>query len=134
MIFSENNRFYPTLYNNLKGWIRHIKKETAAIQFDIEVDMALTEFAAMAAGFDLLECDVPGHSLIRFTVDHYIDDGGRERKTAERLFRSRWLMLYPYIRRKVWNTTLLRLLLRMKLKNKLLTIFFIRRLPVHAKT
>ena len=83
VIFSENNRFYPSLYNNLKGWIRHIKKETAAIQFDIEVDMALTEFAAMAAGFDLLECDVPGHSLIRFTVDHYIDDGGREKNSRE---------------------------------------------------
>ncbi|WP_448920982.1 AAA family ATPase [Eubacterium sp.] len=83
VIFSENNRFYPTLYNNLKGWIRHIKKETAAIQFDIEVDMALTEFAAMAAGFDLLECDVPGHSLIRFTVDHYIDDDGREKNSRE---------------------------------------------------
>lgn len=83
VIFSENNRFYPTLYNNLKGWIRHIKKETAAIQFDIEVDMALTEFAAMAAGFDLLECDVPGHSLIRFTVDHYIDNDGREKNSRE---------------------------------------------------
>ena len=83
VIFGENNRFYPTLYNNLKGWIRHIKKETAAIQFDIEVDMALTEFAAMAAGFDLLECDVPGHSLIRFTVDHYVDDDGREKNNRE---------------------------------------------------
>ena len=83
VIFNEHNRFYPTLYNNLKGWIRNIKKETAAIQFDIEVDMALTEFAAMAAGFELLECDVPGHSLIRFTVDHYVDDDGREKNSRE---------------------------------------------------
>lgn len=83
VIFNEHNRFYPTLYNNLKGWIRNIKKETAAIEFDIEVDMALTEFAAMAAGFELLECDVPGHSLIRFTVDHYVDDDGREKNNRE---------------------------------------------------
>lgn len=83
VIFNEHNRFYPTLYNNLKGWIRNIKKETAAIEFDIEVDMALTEFSAMAAGFELLECDVPGHSLIRFTVDHYVDDDGREKNSQE---------------------------------------------------
>ncbi len=83
VIFNEHNRFYPTLYNNLKGWIRRIEKDTAAIQFDIEVDMALTEFAAMAAGFELLECDVPGHSLIRFTVDHYVDDDGREKNNKE---------------------------------------------------
>lgn len=83
VIFNEHNRFYPTLYNNLKGWIRNIKKETAAIEFDIEVDMALTEFAAMTAGFELLECDVPGHSLIRFTVDHYVDDDGREKNNRE---------------------------------------------------
>ena len=83
VIFNEHNRFYPTLYNNLKGWIRNIKKETAAIEFEVEVDMALTEFAAMAAGFDLLECDVPGHSLIRFTVDHYVDDDGREKNSRE---------------------------------------------------
>lgn len=83
VIFNEHNRFYPTLYNNLKGWIRNIKKETAAIEFDIEVDMALTEFAAMAAGFELLECDVLGHSLIRFTVDHYVDDDGREKNSRE---------------------------------------------------
>ena len=83
VIFNEHNRFYPTLYNNLKGWIRNIKKETAAIEFDIEVDMALTEFSAMAAGFELLECDIPGHSLIRFTVDHYVDDDGREKNSQE---------------------------------------------------
>ncbi len=80
VIFNEHNRFYPTLYNNLKGWIRRIEKSTAAIQFDVEVDMALTEFAAMEAGFYLLECDVPGHSLIRFSVDHYVDDDGHEKE------------------------------------------------------
>lgn len=83
IIFNEYNRFYPTLYNNLKGWIRHIEKKTAVIQFEVEVDMALTEFAAIEAGFELLECDVPGHSLIRFSVDHYVDDDGREKNSKE---------------------------------------------------
>lgn len=83
VIFNEHNRFYPTLYNNLKGWIRNINKGTAFIEFDVEVDMALTEFAATTAGFELLECDVPGHSLIRFTVDHFVDDDGREKNNRE---------------------------------------------------
>lgn len=83
VIFNEHNRFYPTLYNNLKGWIRNINKGAAFIEFDVEVDMALTEFAATTAGFELLECDVPGHSLIRFTVDHYVDDDGREKSNRE---------------------------------------------------
>jgi len=83
IIFNEFNRFYPTLYNNLKGWIRHIKKESATIQFDIEVDMPLTEFAARTAGFELLECNIPGRSLIRFSVDHYVDDDAREKNARE---------------------------------------------------
>ena len=66
-----------------KGWIRRIKKESGIIQFDIEVDMPLTEFAANTAGFELLDCDVPGHSLIRFYVDHYVDDDAREKNDRE---------------------------------------------------
>ena len=83
VIFNEYNRFYPTLYNNLKGWIRHIERTDTVIKFDVEVDMPLTEFAAATAGFSLLECDVPGHSLIHFAVDRYVDDDGRERQNAE---------------------------------------------------
>lgn len=37
----------------------------------------------MAAGFELLECDVPGRSLIRFKVDHYVDDDGRDQNSRE---------------------------------------------------
>lgn len=83
VIFNEFNRFYPILYNNLKGWIRRIKKEPGIIQFDIEVDMPLTEFSANTAGFELLDCNVPGHSLIRFSVDHYVDDDAREKNDKE---------------------------------------------------
>lgn len=79
VIFNEYNRFYPILYNNLKGWIRRISKGTASIEFDIEVDMPLTEFEASTAGFDLIDCQVKGHSLIRFSVDNYVDDDTGER-------------------------------------------------------
>lgn len=83
VIFNEQNRFYPTLYNNLKGWIRRIESTGRAIQFDIEVDMALNEFAAMDAGFDLLDCNITGHSLIRFSVNHYVDDDSHEKSSDE---------------------------------------------------
>lgn len=79
VIFNEYNRFYPILYNNLKGWIRRISKGVASIEFDIEVDMPLTEFEASTAGFELLDCKVKGHSLIRFSVDNYVDDDTGER-------------------------------------------------------
>ena len=83
VIFNEQNRFYPTLYNNLKGWIRGINKTAGAIEFDVEVDMALNEFGASAAGFELLDCDIPGHSMIRFSVNHYVDDDAREKQSDE---------------------------------------------------
>lgn len=83
IIFNEQNRFYPTLYNNLKGWIRGIEKTGAAIQFDIEVDMALDEFGAKAAGLKLLDCEMPGRSMIRFSVGHYVDDDAREKQSNE---------------------------------------------------
>jgi len=83
VIFNEQNRFYPTLYNNLKGWIRGINKTAVAIEFDVEVDMALNEFGASAAGFELLDCDIPGHSMIRFSVNHYVDDDAREKQSDE---------------------------------------------------
>lgn len=83
IIFDEQNRFYPTLYNNLKGWIRGIEKTEATIQFDVEVDMTLNEFGAKAAGFKLLECKIPGHSMISFVVSHYVDDDAREKQSDE---------------------------------------------------
>lgn len=79
IIFNEHNRFYPVLYNNLKGWIRDIKRNPATITFTIEVEMALNGFGASEAGFELLDCDVPGHSMIRFSVKNFIDDDTGER-------------------------------------------------------
>lgn len=78
-LYSTNTTVFSTLYNNLKGWIRHIERTDTVIKFDVEVDMSLTEFAAMNAGFSLFECDVLGHSLIHFAVDRFVDDDGREK-------------------------------------------------------
>lgn len=79
IIFNEFNRFYPTLYNNLKGWIRSIQKTDSSITFEIEIDMVLNEFGAAEIGVELLECNIPGHSLIKFSVAHYVDDDIVER-------------------------------------------------------
>lgn len=79
ILFNENNRFYPVLYNNLKGWIRDIHKDDTSITFSVEVDMSINGFGASEAGFELLECDTPGHSIIRFSVNKYVDDDTRER-------------------------------------------------------
>ncbi|MDE6284754.1 MAG: ATP-dependent RecD-like DNA helicase [Bacilli bacterium] len=76
IIFNEFNRFYPTLYNNLKGWIRKVTKSAGSITFEVEVDMPLNEFDVGLMDFELLDCKVPGHSLIRFSVDNYDDDEG----------------------------------------------------------
>ena len=83
ILFNEHNRFYPTLYNNLKGWIRDIKKDDYSITFTVEIDMPINGFGASEAGFELLECDMPGHSIIRFTVGKYVDDDSRERKQEQ---------------------------------------------------
>ena len=83
ILFNEHNRFYPILYNNLKGWIRDIKKDDYSITFTVEIDMPINGFGAANAGFELLECDNPGHSIIRFTVGKYVDDDSRERKQEQ---------------------------------------------------
>lgn len=82
VIFNEYNKFYPTLYNNLKGWIRRIEKTSTYIEFDIEIDMGLNAFGATAAGVELLDCEAEDHSLIRFRINHYQDDDETE-KTAD---------------------------------------------------
>lgn len=82
IIFNEYNKFYPTLYNNLKGWIRRIEKTSTYIEFDIEIDMGLNAFGAATAGVELLDCESEDHSLIRFRINHYQDDDETE-KTAD---------------------------------------------------
>ena len=83
IIFNEYNKFYPTLYNNLKGWIRRINKTDTYIEFDIEIDMVLNAFGAGAAGIELLDCESENHSLIRFRINHYQDNDESEKTEDE---------------------------------------------------
>jgi ATP-dependent exoDNAse (exonuclease V) alpha subunit len=65
VLFNETERFWPVIYNNLKGRIVDIAFDTGQIQFNVELDRPLT-------GFDVggeLEC-VEG-STVRFSVYDY---------------------------------------------------------------
>ena len=66
VLFNESERFWPVIYNNLKGRIVNIDLAPGEIQFEVELDRPLTEF------------DVPGGELewvegatVRFSVFDY---------------------------------------------------------------
>ncbi|MGZ3863543.1 MAG: ATP-dependent DNA helicase [Bacteroidia bacterium] len=83
VIFNENNRFAPLIYNNLKGKIQRIEVLHDKIKFDIEVDKVINELEAMDYEFELMDNTKSGNSVIRFSVNKYEstdedDDGSSE--------------------------------------------------------
>lgn len=74
ILFLDSDRFYPVIYNNMKGVIRGIEiidegTPEERIQFDIEIPKELSEFDAYGCDFELLECyEGEEKSLIRFEV------------------------------------------------------------------
>lgn len=72
ILFNENERFSPLIYNNLKGSIVGIKVFEDRIQFDIEIDKVLNELDALDYDFELLENADNGNSVIRFSVSKYL--------------------------------------------------------------
>lgn len=83
VIFSEYNRFYPVLYNNLKGWIRKIDLIHGEIIFIVEVPIALNELDITVPDLELISCSSNGHSLIRFKVSLYVDNDENEKSKKE---------------------------------------------------
>lgn len=74
ILFNESNRFAPLIYNNMKGKIRGIEllDKTNQIQFDIELDKAISGLDAGFYDFTLIDDDTCGaNSVIRFTVNRY---------------------------------------------------------------
>jgi energy-coupling factor transporter ATP-binding protein EcfA2 len=72
ILFNENERFSPLIYNNLKGSIVAIKVFEDRIQFDIEIDKVLNELDALEYDFELVENADKGKSVIRFFVSKYL--------------------------------------------------------------
>lgn len=68
ILFNESERFFPLLYNNLKGTIVDIKEdaENEKIWFSIELDKPLTELDVMHYDIELLDEQTPGKSVIKF--------------------------------------------------------------------
>jgi hypothetical protein len=83
ILFNESNRFYPLIYNNMKGRIiqQQVIHETNEIQFDIELERAISGMDADGYDFALQGNSASGNSIIRFNVSRYKstdddDDGG----------------------------------------------------------
>lgn len=69
VLFNESNRFYPAIYNNMKGKIRNITIEDMnTIIFDIEVDTIISGFNSYGQTFQLIGNSKSGNSIIRFKV------------------------------------------------------------------
>lgn len=69
ILFNESERFIPLLYNNLKGTIVGIEKESEEkIWFILEIDKVLTELDIMNYDIELLDPITPGKSVIKFYV------------------------------------------------------------------
>ena len=66
VLFNETERFWPVIYNNLKGRIVDIALATGQIQFDVELDRPLTEFDVGGGELEWVE-----GSTVRFSVYDY---------------------------------------------------------------
>lgn len=73
ILFNESNRFHPLIYNNMKGRIAGIEVlgDGNKIQFDIELDKAISGMDAELYDFTLVRNSANGNSVIRFTVNKY---------------------------------------------------------------
>lgn len=71
ILFNENERFSPLLFNNLKGQIIDIQLLDAKIQFDIEIETVLNELETNFYDLDLLDSESADKSRIRFIVNKF---------------------------------------------------------------
>lgn len=69
ILFNDSEYFGPSIYNNLKGWIRKIKENGNKVQFDIEIDKSLTELDSVDSCFELVSNERISNSIIRFSID-----------------------------------------------------------------
>lgn len=74
ILFLDTNRFYPVIYNNMKGVIKGIEILDAGtnderIQFDIELPKKLSESDCIGCDFQLLDDESSDVSVIRFFVN-----------------------------------------------------------------
>jgi ATP-dependent exoDNAse (exonuclease V) alpha subunit len=66
VLFNETDRFYPLIYNNLKGWIVGIQESFGEIQFDIKLDRRISEVDVVGGDLQWVR-----DSTVRFSVYDY---------------------------------------------------------------
>ena len=71
ILFNESNRFYPLIYNNMKGRIVDIEPSESSIRFDIELDNSIDETEASWYDLEVIGSSPENNSIIRFYVDRY---------------------------------------------------------------
>lgn len=70
ILFNESNRFYPIIYNNLKGRIIDIEKDKNKIWFSIEIDTSITKDEAETVDLIWLG-NTETKTLVKFYVLQY---------------------------------------------------------------
>ena len=68
ILFNDCERFNPVIYNNIKGKIIDIKLTENKIEFTIEVCKSINGLEIPLNSFELLTCNEPGKSIIKFSV------------------------------------------------------------------
>ncbi|MBD5115537.1 MAG: AAA family ATPase [Ruminococcaceae bacterium] len=68
ILFNESDRFAPLIYNNMKGKITDIELDEFAIRFEIELDIAITEWDAELYDFTIVGESENKNSIISFWV------------------------------------------------------------------
>lgn len=71
ILFNESERFAPLIYNNMKGRITDIEPTETKIRFDIELEIAITEWDAEKYDFTIVGESDNKNSIISFWVNRY---------------------------------------------------------------
>ena len=69
ILFNETERFSPLIYNNMKGRIIAIEHQEYQIRFEVELDLAISEWEAEGYNFSLVDTSKSGNSVISFWVN-----------------------------------------------------------------
>lgn len=73
IVFGDNNRFAPVIYNNLKGKIVDIKEDELKVWFSIEIDKVIDELEIQDLDLELIGESENHKSIVKFYVDKYKD-------------------------------------------------------------
>lgn len=82
ILFNENDRFSPLIYNNSKGRILGIQKSEEEIQFEIELDKSINEMDALHYDFELIGETSQNQTIIKFGVSKHGSTDEDDNSTA----------------------------------------------------